>query len=99
MSVVDERVVVGLGAAPAIAAPRRNAWQAFLRVSRRYPRIVAFTIVMAFMLFFCLLAPVIAPHGPKETNTQERLQGPSRTHLMGTDQLGRDTFSSVLYGG
>jgi peptide/nickel transport system permease protein len=50
---------------------------------------------------FCitLAAPLIAPYGEREVNTAARMQGPSREHLMGTDQLGPDTFSRVLYGG
>ena len=46
-----------------------------------------------------LLAGVLAPYDPVELNILDRLQGPSATHLLGTDQLGRDLFSRVLYGG
>jgi peptide/nickel transport system permease protein len=41
----------------------------------------------------------LAPHDPRATNVDLRLQNPSSEHLMGTDQLGRDTLSRVMYGG
>ena len=46
-----------------------------------------------------LFAGWIAPYDPFELNLPERLQPPSGAHLLGTDQLGRDLFSRVLFGG
>ncbi len=53
------------------------------------------------LLFFAsaIFAPIIAPYEPNKINIPDRMQGPSLSHLAGTDQLGRDTFSRVLYGG
>jgi ABC-type dipeptide/oligopeptide/nickel transport system permease subunit len=45
-----------------------------------------------------ILAPVIAPYDPNATAPLERLQAPSIWHLMGTDDVGRDVFSRVVYG-
>ena len=45
-----------------------------------------------------LLAPVIAPYGFGEVDFTRRLEGPSQDHLMGTDNLGRDQLSRILYG-
>lgn len=45
-----------------------------------------------------LLAPWIAPYEPNEQDLLNRLDSPSSEHLMGTDQLGRDMFSRLLYG-
>ncbi len=56
-----------------------------------------FVIVLAFV-FAALFADFIVPYDPIALNIKERLQGPSLSHLMGTDQLGRDTFSRVLMG-
>ena len=83
-------------AAPDLAPSRLGAARGFLA---RNPRIPVFLALMLVLLGACLLAPLIAPYDPKETNTPLRLAGPSISHLMGTDQLGRDTFSRVLYGG
>ena len=44
-------------------------------------------------------ATIFAPYDPIQLNIMDRLQGPSANHLLGTDQLGRDLFSRVLFGG
>jgi ABC-type dipeptide/oligopeptide/nickel transport system permease subunit len=46
-----------------------------------------------------LLADLIAPSDPYRINLAEKLSLPSASHIMGTDQLGRDLFSRILYGG
>lgn len=46
-----------------------------------------------------ILAPWIAPYDPLKQDLASALQGPSRKHWFGTDELGRDVFSRVLYGG
>ena len=53
------------------------------------------------LLFFAsaILAPVLAPYDPNALDIPARLAGPSVEHWLGTDQLGRDTLSRVLYGG
>jgi len=51
-----------------------------------------------FWLFLALLAPLLAPFSPLQQNLRERLQPPDRVHLFGTDEVGRDIFSRVLYG-
>lgn len=53
------------------------------------------------VLFFAsaIFAPLLAPYDPNQLDIPARLSGPSLDHWAGTDQLGRDTFSRVLYGG
>src|SRR5438874_6690629 len=82
-----------------LALPELSRLQTIGRFCRRHPRLPLFGLVIVVLFGACLLAPLIAPFDPKETNTQVRLAGPGRPHIMGTDQLGRDTFSRVLYGG
>jgi peptide/nickel transport system permease protein len=55
-------------------------------------------LVLSFVLS-AILAPLIAPYAPNALDVPARLQGPSFAHLLGTDNLGRDVFSRVLYGG
>lgn len=75
-----------------------STWMPFLRRLRRhYQGVIGLAIVLLVMLA-ALLAPVIATHDPEEVDVQKRLQGPSVTHLFGTDNLGRDVFSRVVYG-
>jgi peptide/nickel transport system permease protein len=53
---------------------------------------------MAVMLFLAAAAPVLAPYEFDEMLLGDRLTGPSRTHLLGTDQFGRDVLARLLYG-
>ncbi|MGE0237889.1 MAG: ABC transporter permease [Parvibaculaceae bacterium] len=56
-------------------------------------------ILILVMFALAIAAPLIAPYDPLALNPAQRLQPPSLDHLLGTDQLGRDLFSRVLYGG
>ncbi|MGQ0567942.1 MAG: ABC transporter permease [Armatimonadota bacterium] len=56
-------------------------------------------VLLAAVLAGATLAPVLTPHDPIKIAPEQRLQGPSRSHLLGNDLYGRDTFSRVLYGG
>ena len=56
-------------------------------------------ILVAWFLASALFAHWLAPYDPNALDVRARLGGPSLGHLAGTDQLGRDTFSRVLYGG
>lgn len=55
-------------------------------------------LVMVIFLFAAVAAPFIAPYDPIAVDTSVSLQGPQSAHLFGTDELGRDLFSRVLYG-
>jgi|TARA_B100000767_G_C19761337_1_gene535291 peptide/nickel transport system permease protein len=55
--------------------------------------------LVTLMVISALGASIFAPYDPIQLNIMERLQGPSANHLLGTDQLGRDLFSRVLFGG
>ncbi len=56
-------------------------------------------ILVTLIVISAILASVIAPYDPIAINIIDRLQGPSANHLLGTDQLGRDLYSRVLFGG
>lgn len=58
--------------------------------------VVSFWIV-AVIIVLALLAPLLAPYGPQEI-TSEFSAAPSLKHLLGTDQIGRDVLSRLLYG-
>lgn len=58
---------------------------------------VGLLIVISFLMI-AVFADVIAPHDPSKINILNKLQGPSADHLFGTDQLGRDTLSRLIYG-
>src|SRR5208283_5326308 len=83
---------------PAIG-PRRAGW-------RKVPIFVwasaAFVVVVVLAAIF---APLVSPYDPVQQSLRERLKSPTwfpeagqRRHLLGTDQLGRDTLSRIIYG-
>ena len=55
-------------------------------------------IIVVIVIVNALFAPLIAPHNPTRQNYDALLQPPSGNHLMGTDPLGRDIFSRVVFG-
>lgn len=54
--------------------------------------------VVFFLFFISLISPLIVPYSPQLINAREVLLPPSMQHIFGTDELGRDVFSRVLYG-
>ncbi len=56
------------------------------------------TFIVIGFIVMAVFAPLLAPYDPIKTNLPERLKAPSKQHLFGTDQFGRDIFSRVIYG-
>ena len=54
--------------------------------------------IITLLIVVALFAPVISPYTPSEQNVFERLQAPSLTHFFGTDDLGRDVFTRMIFG-
>lgn len=55
--------------------------------------------IIVLMAFASLAAPLITDFDPTKLNVKDRMLPPNSTHLMGTDEFGRDVFSRVIYGG
>jgi oligopeptide/dipeptide ABC transporter ATP-binding protein len=68
------------------------------RLMRR-PSAVAALLFLAALIVACVAAPLIAPYGPGQQDLTAVLQGPSGAHWLGTDTLGRDVLSRLIYGG
>jgi peptide/nickel transport system permease protein len=83
----------------AVAPPEESAFGDALRRVLRDPLGALGTTLVALFVLSAALAPMIAPYDPNALDVPARLQGPSLAHLLGTDNLGRDVFSRVLYGG
>lgn len=79
-------------------APEVSQFRAVWRRFRRHPGAIAGALVLGVIVLGALLAP-LSPYEPDETNLAERLEPPSWEHPMGTDALGRDLLTRVLYGG
>lgn len=75
--------------------PRRRAtvWRKFLRTT---PGVIGL-VVLGLITIVAIAAPLIAPYDPL-ARVGDALQGPSAAHWFGTDELGRDLFSRVVYG-
>jgi peptide/nickel transport system permease protein len=59
-----------------------------------------FGLVLVLLFFIsAIFAPIFATHDPFQMDIPNRMSGPTAEHWAGTDQLGRDTYSRVLYGG
>jgi len=56
-------------------------------------------VLVGLILFLAVFASWLAPYDPLDVNVYDRLASPSAAHWLGTDQLGRDILSRVLYGG
>ncbi|MBQ5583291.1 MAG: ABC transporter permease [Ruminiclostridium sp.] len=56
-------------------------------------------LICIFWILMAILAPVIAPYDPIVQDLSVMLQPPSKEHIFGTDNFGRDIFSRVIYGG
>ena len=102
MSVLEP---AGVGERAAWVAPRelplwRRAPRGLLRFARRKP-LGFFGLVVVLALLFLAMPPVadrIAPYSYSEQDLRHRLEGPSGRHLLGTDSVGRDVFSRLVYG-
>jgi len=72
----------------------------FLKKYKKYqhPYITTSIIILFILIFLSLFAPVLTDYNPVRNDARNRLQPPSREHLLGTDQFGRDIFTRILYG-
>jgi ABC-type dipeptide/oligopeptide/nickel transport system permease subunit len=90
------------GEAPSGEQDRRKRQSEIRAVLRHLVRnrgaVVGLVIIGSFVAA-ALLAPVIATHSPTDTAVVDRLQPADAEHWLGTDELGRDLFSRMLYGG
>jgi peptide/nickel transport system permease protein len=70
----------------------------FRRRWYRTPSFVAGASILGTIILLALLAPVVSWHDPVQQNLLNILQGPSWSHPLGTDELGRDEWARILYG-
>ncbi len=84
------------------ASRRQIAWGERYRTWRRFADnrlALGALIVVALLILVAIAAPLLAPQNPYTQNLAQRLQPPSARHWLGTDELGRDLLSRLIYGG
>lgn len=79
-------------------SPKRPRARQILRQMRKSRLALPGGALVAIFVLLALLAPLIAPHDPFRNDLMRMLDAPSRDHWFGTDDLGRDIFSRLLYG-
>jgi peptide/nickel transport system permease protein len=99
---ISGREEIAPGTAAAIAKPprfgRRFASSPVWRAFRRSRTAMVGLVIIALFLLIALLAPLIAPHNPTAFSLSEQLSPPSIAHPLGTDELGRDMLSRLIWG-
>ena len=88
----------GSGGSAEVKQPRTGAADLLVRLIKTKPLGFFGLIVITILLITATFAELIAPHGYNEVDVLSALQAPSWQHLMGTDNLGRDLFSRVVFG-
>jgi peptide/nickel transport system permease protein len=73
------------------AGPRRATWY-------RQPALMAGLVITGIIIAMAIAAPLITFYNPIAQNLNDTLQGPSAQHWLGTDQLGRDIWTRLVYG-
>jgi peptide/nickel transport system permease protein len=85
-------------AEPTATTYQPRGFRGFMRdVLRRPSAAIAFSIIL-LLVVVAVIGPRIAPHGENDIDVIHTLTSPTRTHLLGTDALGRDNFSRLIYG-
>jgi peptide/nickel transport system permease protein len=80
------------------APPRVSNVRRFIRVFLGRKIVMFGMIVIGLLLLTAIFAPWLAPYNPNDPSLKDTLASPSGAHLLGTDALGRDTLSRIIYG-
>ena len=81
-----------------IRVPRADRVEALRYFARRNPRMILGGALVFIWLFLAAFAPLVAPYDPIKVNVADSLLPPSGAHFLGTDDLGRDVLSRVIWG-
>ena len=98
---VQEAERVARDAGQAAAATKRSAesyWAVSWRIFKKNKLGMVCLAIVTILVFVAVFAPVIAPYDPYAQDLLNRLSKSSAEHLLGTDELGRDILSRIIYG-
>jgi peptide/nickel transport system permease protein len=80
------------------ATPRISEMRRFAVVFLRRKLVIAGLVIISILVITAIFAPLLAPYDPYKQDISQALRQPSEAHLLGTDVVGRDTLSRVIYG-
>jgi peptide/nickel transport system permease protein len=100
MSVTVELPVLRVGEAARRPSARGGYWRGVLRRLRRDPVTVVCGMILLTIVALAIAAPLVSPADPYRTSMLNRLLAPGAPHhVLGTDELGRDMLTRLIYGG
>ncbi|HVH82557.1 MAG TPA: ABC transporter permease [Stellaceae bacterium] len=77
---------------------RRRLWRVLATFARRSPMSAFWGVIVAVIIGMTVMAPAIAPYDPLKSDFRSMSKPPTERHVFGSDQLGRDVLSRVIYG-
>src|SRR4030042_68502 len=92
---------VANSANPAVSpevVPAKSEFRRVMRVFFGRKLVVVGGVLIVFLIITAIFAPWLAPYPPNDINMAQTLAKPSAEHWLGTDNLGRDVLSRILYG-
>ena len=92
-----EEGLIPLNGQPLKTGRVRRIWQAFAVLLSSKIAVLGLVIVL-FWVFVAVFAPLLTPYSPLEQDWKSPNQGPSKEHILGTDELGRDLWARLIYG-
>src|SRR5512138_3100185 len=90
-------LVKGITAAEDVP-PQVSEFKRTIKVFFSRPLPVVGLVIIAIFLIITIFGPLISPYDPQEMDVMKALAHPSSGHLVGTDEIGRDTLSRLIYG-
>ena len=81
-----------------VARPKESELRRVMRVMFSRWVVTGGVVIIAILILVAIFAPLLAPYEPNMVDLKILLEQPSRSHLLGTDELGRDILSRVIYG-
>jgi len=93
---MTERETISIGTTK--APPRFNELRRMLRVFISRKIVALGLVIITVLLVSAVFSPLLAPYDPYEQNLEETLKSPNSAHWLGTDAIGRDTLSRIIYG-
>ena len=81
-----------------VGTSRSPTWLRIKEAMRRHPTAIIGAVVLVLLILMAVLAPFLGTVDPQAISPVRRLRKPSEAHWFGTDMLGRDVYSRVLFG-